>query len=75
MNLNQFANLAMTTDEMRATKGGQRDWCYSYDCSCGGTSYNGWGDLASYQEDASANCSGAGPVSCSFGSLPPGTCG
>jgi hypothetical protein len=68
----EFSARAMSTDEMNAVRGG---WCYSYSCTCGSSSYNGWGNLAEYQGDAQSHCSAGVPVNCTFGSLPPGTCG
>jgi hypothetical protein len=72
-----FKNIkdVLSRDEMKKIVAGSGSWCYSYDCACGSTSYNGWGNLNDYRGDARANCSSGVPVSCTFSSLPSGTCG
>lgn len=75
-NLLKFANKALSKVEMQSVKGGV-EWCYAYDCTCGSVSYNGWGDLPTYQQDARDMClnPNQGPVNCTFSSLPAGSCG
>lgn len=64
--LERFADSLLLREQMRSIKGG---WCYSYDCSCGDSSYNSWGPLSQYIADAQANCETGDPVSCTFRDL------
>lgn len=74
-NLLKFADKALSRAEMKSIKGGIK-WCYAYMCTCGTVSYNGYGDLPTYQADARENCLNPyqGPVNCSFTELPETTC-
>lgn len=72
-NLTRFIKFKLSEPELKALKGGT--WCYRYDCTCGGASYNGWGTLSDYQAAAQANCQPGYGVECQFLELPPGTCG
>jgi hypothetical protein len=70
-----FKNIkdVLSRDEMKGIMAGS-GWCYSYNCTCGSTGYNGWGNLSDYRSDAQV-CGSGVPVNCTFGSLPSGTCG
>lgn len=72
-NLAKFIDFKLSSTELKAVTGG--NWCYSYNCTCGGTSYNGWGRLSDYQADAQANCQPGYGVECQFLELSPSTCG
>ena len=71
----KFSKNQISLDAMKLIRGGKADWCHTYSCSCGSVSYNGWGTLDDYRADAQSSCSPGNPVSCTFGSLPSGTCG
>ena len=70
--IKNFANNLLSKEQMKNVKGG---WCYAYSCKCGGSNYNGWGNLSDYRGDANRYCQGQGPVNCTFSGVPAGTRG
>lgn len=66
MSLSHFKN-ALSTDQMKSIKGGIEAWS----CTCGGTSWNGWGTAGDLRDDFLNYCEGGSIAAyCNFTPIP-----
>lgn len=64
MSLIDFKSV-LSHDQMQGIKGGEETWTWS--CSCGGTSWNGWGTAGDLRDDMLAQCEGGSiPAYCNI---------
>ncbi len=60
--LNDFSNV-LSQDQMKSVKGGTETW----ECTCGGTSWNGYGTNGDLREELLTYCEGGSiPAYCTF---------